>query len=188
MSFKRTDLAKQLGLKIRGQMQHSAVPGRFAQAAGQLDRREQRKLDQAAGLVPFAVKLNQALVARLTELAAARQIPLNDLVDEVVRAGLAQQGDAVAPSRPAATPSASVKVSAKVVTEKATKPPTKKAPADKASATKAPAKTASPKTTSVQTAAAPKAPAKKAPAQKPTAKKAPAKKAAAKKIAPKAAR
>lgn len=168
MSFKRTDLAKQLGLKIRGQMQHSAVPGRFAQAAGQLDRREQRKLDQAAGLVPFAVKLNQALVARLTELAAARQIPLNDLVDEVVRAGLAQQGDAVAPSRPAATPSASVKVSAKVVTEKATKPPTKKAPADKASATKAPAKTAS--------------------APKTAARKTPAKKAAAKKTASKATR
>lgn len=155
MSFKRTDLAKQLGLKIRGQMQHSAVPGRFAQAGGQLDRREQRKLDQAAGLVPFAVKLNQALVARLTELAAARQIPLNDLVDEVVRAGLAQQGDAVPPSRPAATSPAGVKVSAKVATkvatQKATKPPTKKAPAKTASA---------PKT------AARKTPAKKAAAKK----------------------
>lgn len=148
MSFKRTDLAKQLGLKIRGQMQHSAAPGRFAQAGGQLDRREQRKLDQAAGLVPFAVKLNQALVARLTELAAARQIPLNDLVDEVVRAGLAQQGDAVPPSRPAATSPAGVKVSAKVATKVATqKAPAKTASAPKTAARKTPAKKAAAKKT-----------------------------------------
>ena len=83
MSLKRTDLAKKLNLKIQGQMQHAAVPSRFAQAAAVPDRREQRKLDQAAGLVPFAVKLNKELVARLGELATARQVTLHVLVDEV---------------------------------------------------------------------------------------------------------
>src|SRR3989344_4751491 len=92
MSLKRTDLAKNLNLKIQGQMQHAAIPSRFAQAAALPDRREQRKLDQAAGLVPFAVKLHKDLVALLTERATARQVPLHALVDEVLRAGLVDGG------------------------------------------------------------------------------------------------
>lgn len=116
MSLKRTDLAKNLNLKIQGQMQHAAVPSRFAQAAALPDRREQRKLDQAAGLVPFAVKLNKDLVARLGELAAAQQVTLNALVDQLVRAGLAQL--------PATAP---VKAAAKVAEKTAEKAP-KKAP------------------------------------------------------------
>jgi hypothetical protein len=130
MSLKRTDLAKKLNLKIQGQMQHAAVPGRFAQAAAVPDRREQRKLDQAAGLVPFAVKLNKDLVVRLGELAAARQVTLHALVDEALRAGLAQQA------------------------------PAKKAPAKKAPAKKAPAKKAPPQQATAPKATAHKAAAK----------------------------
>lgn len=126
MSLKRTDLAKNLNLKIQGQMQHAATPGRFAQAAALPDRREQRKLDQAAGLMPFAVKLNKELVARLGEVAAARQVTLNALVDEVLRAGLAQL--------PAGTAPAVRKPASKPVSEKAAAAP--KAPAKKAAATK----------------------------------------------------
>lgn len=143
MSLKRTDLAKQMGLKIQGQIQHAAVPGRFAQAPALPDRREQRKLDQAAGLVPFAVKLNKELVARLGELAAARQLTLNALVDEVLRAGLAAQ-PAAAPKAPlkkaAAKPAATKAAAEKIAVKKA--PAAKKAPAKQAPAKKAAPKAA----------------------------------------------
>jgi hypothetical protein len=136
MSLKRTDLAKSLNLKIQGQMQHAAIPSRFAQATALPDRREQRKLDQAAGLVPFAVKLHKDLVALLTERAAARQVPLHALVDEVLRAGLAQQ-----PAEATAAPVA--KKAAPKSNEK--KGPAEKAPAKKATAIKAAAKKAAAK-------------------------------------------
>jgi hypothetical protein len=45
-----------------------------------VDRREQRKLDQALGLVPFAVKLNSELVKKIQELAVERKAPLNEVV------------------------------------------------------------------------------------------------------------
>ncbi len=166
MSLKRTDLAKNLNLKIQGQMQHAATPGRFAQAAALPDRREQRKLDQAAGLVPFAVKLNKELVARLGEVASARQVTLNALVDEVLRAGLAQL--------PAGTAPAVRKPASKPVAEKASAAP--KAPAKKAAATKPTVKApvAKPAAKATQSnekkGAVDKAPAKKAAAK--TAKKA----------------
>lgn len=143
MSLKRTDLAKNLNLKIQGQMQHAAVPSRFAQAAALPDRREQRKLDQAAGLVPFAVKLNKELVARLGELAAARQVTLNALVDEVLRAGLAQSPAATAAAPQAPTKKAAAKP---VATKAAEKAPAKRAPAKKAAAKKVAAKKTASKT------------------------------------------
>ncbi len=159
MSLKRTDLAKNLNLKIQGQMQHAGVPSRFAQGAALPDRREQRKLDQAAGLVPFAVKLNKELVARLGDLASARQVTLNAFVDEVLRAGLAQL--------PAATVTATApqapKKSAKPAAEKVSAAPAPKAPANKA-ASKPAAKQAAEK------APVKKAAAKKAAAQKTAAK------------------
>jgi predicted HicB family RNase H-like nuclease len=54
-----------------------------------VDRREQRKLDQAQGLVPFAVKLNSELVQQLQTLAKERGTDLNALVAEVLTKGLA---------------------------------------------------------------------------------------------------
>ena len=146
MSLKRTDLAKKLNLKIQGQMQHAAVPSRFAQAAAAPDRREQRKLDQAAGLVPFAVKLNKELVARLGELAAARQVTLHALVDEALRAGLAQlAGLPPEPSVPTSPAAQAVPAAKKAPAKKA---PIQKAPADQNPAKKAPAKKAATKTVS----------------------------------------
>lgn len=91
MSMKKTDLEKKKALKLVGQMRHAGIPGRFAQGSTQvLDRREQRKLDQAAGLVPFATKLNEDLVRQIRSLAAERGLAENDFVDQVVRAGLDQ--------------------------------------------------------------------------------------------------
>ena len=52
------------------------------------DRREQRKLDQAKGLVPFACKLNGELVARLQERAAGHPEGINGLLDELLRSAL----------------------------------------------------------------------------------------------------
>jgi hypothetical protein len=86
---KKTDLYKNEGLKIEGAMKRSGPPGRFGAAGGALpDRREQRKLDQAAGLVPFAVKLNGDLVKEIQALAQSRQIGVNELVAELLTKSL----------------------------------------------------------------------------------------------------
>jgi hypothetical protein len=79
---------KSEGRKLESQMKQAGVPGRSANAGGALDRREQRKLDQAAGLVPFAVKLNSELVKEIQALAQSRELGVNELVDELLRKGL----------------------------------------------------------------------------------------------------
>lgn len=54
-----------------------------------LDRREQRKLDQAKGLVPFACKLDEKLVKQLKERAEAHEGDMTEVLAELlVKAGL----------------------------------------------------------------------------------------------------
>lgn len=87
--MKRTDLEKNKALKVNAEMKHAGTPARFGKAAGAVpDRREQRKLDQAQGLVPFAVKLNGELVQQIQALAQARQVGLNEVVAELLKKGL----------------------------------------------------------------------------------------------------
>ena len=87
--MKRTDLEKNIGLKIKSQINRSGTAGRIGQeAVVAVDRREQRKLDQALGLVPFAVKLNGDLVKQIQSLAQERQIGLNEIVAELLQKGL----------------------------------------------------------------------------------------------------
>ena len=86
--MKRTDIAKNLGIKIEGRMKQSGTPGRFAGGA-LLDRKEQRKLDQAQGLIPFAIKLDAHLVGEIRALAESRQIGVNEVAAELLRKGLA---------------------------------------------------------------------------------------------------
>ncbi len=87
--MKLTDLHKNKGLKINSQVHHSGANERFGkESAAAVDRRAQRKLDQAAGLVPFAVKLNTELVKQITERAQTRNIPLNEVVTELLQKGL----------------------------------------------------------------------------------------------------
>ena len=87
--MKKTDLEKHKGLKIAGKMNQAVTPGRFGKEASQItDRREQRRLDQAAGLVPFAVKLNSDLVKQIRELAETRETELNEVVAELLKKGL----------------------------------------------------------------------------------------------------
>ena len=81
MSMKKTDLVKNLAKKLDGRMKAAGVPDRFAQgAADAVDKREQRRRDAAAGLVPFACKLPAELVKRLHERAAAQEGGVNALV------------------------------------------------------------------------------------------------------------
>ena len=87
--MKRTDLAKLKLLKINGKMNQAATPARFGKEVNvAVDRREQRKLDQSLGLVPFAVKLNHDLVKQVQALAQARQAGLNEVVAELLKKGL----------------------------------------------------------------------------------------------------
>lgn len=89
MNMKSTDLEKNKALDLKRKMVQAGSADRFGAASAQVpDRREQRRLDQARGLVPFAVKLNGELVKELQALAASRQCELNTLVDELLRKGL----------------------------------------------------------------------------------------------------
>nr|WP_131376256.1 hypothetical protein [uncultured Janthinobacterium sp.] len=86
--MKKTDLAKSDAKKLMGKMN---VPGAgaFGKEAVVIDRREQRKRDQALGLVPFAVKLNSDLVLQLQNIAKERGADLNEVVAELITKGLA---------------------------------------------------------------------------------------------------
>ncbi|MES2098527.1 MAG: hypothetical protein V4569_01790, partial [Pseudomonadota bacterium] len=86
---KKTDLTKHLAKKLDGRMKAAGVPDRFAQGAAEAtDKREQRRLDSAAGLVPFACKLPSALVKRLHERAAAHEGGVNALVAQALERAL----------------------------------------------------------------------------------------------------
>lgn len=87
--MKKVELEKNKGLKIMGQMKQAATPGRYGKEATAVpDRREQRRLDQAQGLVPFAVKLNGELVKRVQALAQERGSGINEVVAELLQKGL----------------------------------------------------------------------------------------------------
>jgi hypothetical protein len=91
--MKKTDLEKRMAVKVVTQMKRTAPPERYAQgSAAVADRREQRRLDRERGLVPFAVKLDSGLAARLRALAAERKTGLNEVVDELLRKALGDTG------------------------------------------------------------------------------------------------
>ena len=52
------------------------------------DKREQREKEKAAGLVPFAVKLPQDLVASMQALAKERGVSLNEVAESLLRKGI----------------------------------------------------------------------------------------------------
>ena len=87
--MKKTDLYKNEGLKINGQMRQAGTPDRFGSAASAaVSRRDQRKLEQAQGLVAFAVKLDRDLVKQIHALADARQTGINETVATLLLKGL----------------------------------------------------------------------------------------------------
>ena len=90
MSAKKTDLVRQLESKLEGQRQRAGVPGRFAQEAAALpDRKAQRRIDAAAGLVPFACKLPAPLTQQLRERADQHAGGINALMAELLARSLA---------------------------------------------------------------------------------------------------
>ncbi len=89
--MKKTDLDRNEGLKITGQMKQAGTPDRFGSAANAgVSRRDQRKLDQAQGLIPFAVKLDGELVRQIQALAETSGAGLNETVAALLAKGLAK--------------------------------------------------------------------------------------------------
>jgi hypothetical protein len=88
--LKRTDLEKQLGNKINNKINNSGGRLPFQKNLPVVDKKEQRKRDQALGLVPFAVKLNEELVSKINDLAVARKTGINELVAELLQKGMAE--------------------------------------------------------------------------------------------------
>ena len=88
--MKKTDLEKNKAVKLREQLKHGATPARFAgDAAGAAqDRREQRRLDQAQGLVAFPVKLQQSVIDEIRARATAANVSTNEIVGELLAAAL----------------------------------------------------------------------------------------------------
>lgn len=90
MATKKQDLVRQLESKIESQKKGPNVAGRFGQGAAALvDRKEQRRLDAAAGLVPFACKLPSELTEQLRQRADKHEGGLNGLMTELLKRALA---------------------------------------------------------------------------------------------------
>ena len=88
--MKKSDLDRNEGLKITGQMKQAGTPDRFGSGASMpVSRREQRKLDQAQGLIPFAVKLDGDLVRRIHEHAETQGVSVNETVATLLDKALA---------------------------------------------------------------------------------------------------
>ena len=88
--MKRTDLEKQLGHKINNRINNSGGGDPFRKNQQIPDRKEQRERERALGLVPFAVKLNEELVAKVQKLADERKTGLSELVAELLEKGRAK--------------------------------------------------------------------------------------------------
>lgn len=90
MAMKKTDLEKNKALKLNNAMKQTTSDrfGKASAAEPKLDRREQRKLDQAQGLVAFACKLNSDLVEELKTRAAEHPDGMTGLLNEVIKRGL----------------------------------------------------------------------------------------------------
>ncbi|HUH59955.1 MAG TPA: hypothetical protein VL001_07745 [Candidimonas sp.] len=93
--MKKTDLEKNKALKLVENMKKGSIPNRFGteSSAVVVDRREQRRLDQAQGLVSFPVKLKQTLIEDIRARAAAQDIGINELVGTLLANALNAQAD-----------------------------------------------------------------------------------------------
>jgi hypothetical protein len=89
--MKKTDLEKNKALKIVEKMKKGGTPARYSAASGtaQLDRREQRKLDQARGLVSFPLKLKEDVIHELRRRAQEQGVDVNEVTGALLEAALA---------------------------------------------------------------------------------------------------
>ena len=89
--MKKSDLDRNEGLKIASQMKHAGTPDRFGCAANPgVTRRDQRKLDQAQGFIPFAVKIDGDLVKQIQSLAESSGEGINETVAALLTKGLSK--------------------------------------------------------------------------------------------------
>ncbi len=89
MSMKISGIDKNKMVKSMAAMKGDVPAHRYGQANATADRREQRKADQAAGLVPFACKLPLELVNALRDAATTRGVGLNEVVAALLHKSLA---------------------------------------------------------------------------------------------------
>jgi hypothetical protein len=82
------ELQKYNAMKLVNQMKNAGTHGHPGGTVKPVDRREQRRLDQAAGLVPFAVKLNSDLIKQIHALATERKTGVNEIVAELLQKAL----------------------------------------------------------------------------------------------------
>jgi len=88
MALTPAELQKLNAMKLVNQMKSAGGHGRPGAAAASVDRREQRRIDQAAGLVPFAVKLNSELIKKIHALVLERKTGINEVVGELLQKAL----------------------------------------------------------------------------------------------------
>jgi len=87
--MKKFDLEKAKAQKTVGKMKQEGVPGQFGGAVdAALDRRAQRKLDQAQGLVSFPVKLRQGVIDQIRERAVQQDKSTNDIIGQLLEQAL----------------------------------------------------------------------------------------------------
>lgn len=91
--MKKTDLEKNKALKLLGKMKQGGTPARFGSDANApaIDRREQRKLDQAQGLVSFPVKIKQTIIETIRTRASAQGLSTDQVIGELLEQALASQ-------------------------------------------------------------------------------------------------
>jgi len=82
--MKKTDLEKNKAQKLMGKLKAVVPPGRYAGEPPAPDRREQRRLDQAAGLVSFPVKLQQPVIDALRARALEEGVGINELTNTLL--------------------------------------------------------------------------------------------------------
>ena len=117
MAMKRTQLEKLRAVAILDRIRHNLSPGRFGQQSSQfMNRKERREAEKAAGLVPFAVKLQGRLVERLRQLAHQRAGDINGVVAELLETGLAKFPETVVEKTEVAQPANPVPASAAPLT------------------------------------------------------------------------
>ena len=73
-------------------MKVAGIPDRFGKGGMVPDRKELRRLDQAAGLIPFACKLHSELITRLHAEVAKNGTTMNVLVESLLNFGRMEAG------------------------------------------------------------------------------------------------
>jgi len=88
MTLKRTQLARLQAARLETSLRKARPPERYGSGSALVSRKEQRRIDKARGLVPFATKLHGDLVKKLQARAEEQGRPLNEVVAELLEKSL----------------------------------------------------------------------------------------------------